>query len=66
MKLRPCPPGKRRPPFDGRTYINLRHPSDSVIFVLSESHLRRILGTVFDYYHEGRTHLGLEKETPKA
>ncbi len=34
------------------------------IIVLNEKHLRRILKEYFSYYHESRTHLGLEKETP--
>ncbi len=45
---------------------SIRRECTDHIVVLSESHLRRILGTYFEYYHEDRTHLGLEKETPKA
>ena len=34
------------------------------VIVINEAHVRR-LGRVFiDYYHEDRTHLGLEKDTP--
>ncbi len=32
--------------------------------VLNENHLRRVLRGYFKYYHEDRTHLGLEKEPP--
>ncbi len=32
--------------------------------VFNETHLRRILKEYFSYYHESRTHLGLEKDTP--
>jgi putative transposase len=36
------------------------------IIVLNEKHLRRILKEYFSYYHESRTHLGLEKDTPES
>jgi hypothetical protein len=35
-----------------------------LMFVFSENHLRQILRGYFDYYHEDRTHLSLDKETP--
>jgi putative transposase len=34
------------------------------VVVLSERHLRRLLGEYVAYYHEDRTHLGLNKDTP--
>ena len=34
------------------------------IVVLGERHLRRLLGEYVAYYHDDRTHLGLEKATP--
>jgi len=34
------------------------------IIVLNDRHLRRVLKEYFAYYHEARTHLGLEKDTP--
>lgn len=36
------------------------------VIMLNENHLRRILRSYFDYYHEDRTHLGLGKETPSG
>ena len=33
--------------------------------VLNEKHLQRILQEYFSYYHESRTHLGLEKDAPE-
>jgi len=36
------------------------------IIVLNEKYLRRILKEFFSYYHELRTHLGLEKDTPTS
>ena len=34
------------------------------VIVLNERHLRRLLKDYVRYYHEDRTHLGLEKDTP--
>lgn len=36
------------------------------VVVWNECHLSRILEAYFAYYNEDRTHLGLEKETPKG
>jgi len=33
--------------------------------IFNEKHLRRVLRAYFRYYHESRTHLGLEKDCPK-
>jgi hypothetical protein len=32
--------------------------------VLNENHLRRVLKEYLAYYHESRTHLGLDKDAP--
>ncbi len=34
------------------------------VIVLSERHLRRILHSYFEYYHESRTHLSLDRNSP--
>lgn len=34
------------------------------VIVLNERHLRRLMSEYVFYYHEDRTHLGLEKDTP--
>jgi hypothetical protein len=34
------------------------------VVVLNEWHLRRILQSYFDYYHDSRTHLSLNKDSP--
>ena len=34
------------------------------VIVLNEAHLKRLLSEYVRYYHEDRTHLGLDKETP--
>jgi hypothetical protein len=35
------------------------------VIVLNERHLKRLLSEYVRYYHEDRTHLGLEKQTPE-
>jgi putative transposase len=34
------------------------------VIALNERHLKRLLAEYVRYYHDDRTHLGLEKETP--
>jgi hypothetical protein len=34
------------------------------VIVLNERHLKRLMNEYTRYYHEDRTHLGLEKQTP--
>jgi putative transposase len=34
------------------------------VIVLNEWHLKRLMGEYIRYYHDDRTHLGLEKQTP--
>jgi len=40
-------------------------PPDHVI-VLNERHMKRLMGEYIRYYHDDRTHLTLEKQTPKG
>ena len=34
------------------------------VIALDERHLKRLLSQYISYYHDDRTHLGLEKQTP--
>ena len=43
---------------------SIRRECTDHVIVFGENHLRRILREYFEYYHEDRTHLGLDKETP--
>jgi transposase InsO family protein len=36
------------------------------VIVLNERHLKRLMAEYVRYYHEDRTHLGLDKQTPKG
>ena len=35
------------------------------MIAVNERQLRRVIRSYVDYYHEDRTHLGLEKDTPE-
>jgi len=43
---------------------SIRRECTDHVIVLNENHLRRVLRGYFKYYHEDRTHLGLNKEHP--
>ncbi|WP_363321030.1 hypothetical protein [Desulfobacula sp.] len=36
------------------------------MIVLNKNHLRRILTAYLGYYHDDKTHLGLDKDTPSG
>ena len=35
------------------------------VIILSERHLRRVLSSYFQYHHDARTHLSLDKDCPR-
>jgi hypothetical protein len=43
-----------------------RHDLLDHVIALNEQHLKRLLSEYVRYHHEDRTHLGLEKETPRG
>jgi transposase InsO family protein len=43
---------------------NCRHDLLDHVIVVNERHLKRLMNEYVRYYHEDRTHLGLEKQTP--
>jgi transposase InsO family protein len=43
---------------------NCRRDLFDHVIVLNERHLKRLMNEYIRYYHEDRTHLGLEKQTP--
>ena len=51
-------------PYVERLHGSIRRECTDHVIVLGERHLRRILRSYFEYYHEDRKHLGLGKETP--
>jgi putative transposase len=53
-------------PFCKRLIGSIRRDCLNHVVILGESHLRRILGRHFHYYHKYRTHLSLEKDAPES
>jgi len=51
-------------PFAERLIGSIRRECLHHVLVLSECHLHRILTRYFAYYHQARTHLSLDKDTP--
>ena len=45
---------------------SIRRECTDHVIVFSESHLRKILRSYFEYYNNDRTHLGLDKDTPNG
>jgi transposase InsO family protein len=52
-------------PYVERLIGSIRRECLDHTIILNEKHLRRVLKEYFKYYHESRTHLGLEKDCPK-
>ena len=51
-------------PYVERVIGSIRRECLNHVIVLNERHLRRILRDYFDYYHNSRTHLSLNKDPP--
>ena len=51
-------------PYVERLIGSIRRECLDHLIVLNEQHLRRILAEFFTYYHEARTHLSLERNSP--
>ncbi len=51
-------------PFSERWIGGLRRDCLDHLIAVSEGQLRRVIGSYVSYFHDHRTHLGLEKDTP--
>ncbi len=51
--------------FAERWIASLRRDCLDHVIAINERQLRRVVQSYVDYYHEDRTHLGLEKDTPQ-
>jgi transposase InsO family protein len=51
-------------PYAERAIGSIRRECLDHVIVLKEDHLRRILSSYCDYYHEARPHLSLERNSP--
>ena len=52
-------------PYVERVIGSIRRECLDHTIIFNENHLRRVLKEYFRYYHESRTHLGLEKDCPE-
>jgi transposase InsO family protein len=53
-------------PFVERLIGSIRRECTDHVIVLNETHLKNILCVYFQYYHNDRTHLSLEKDSPDS
>ena len=51
-------------PFIERIIGSIRRECTDHVIILNEAHLTRVLCSYFEYYHNDRTHLSLEKDPP--
>ena len=51
-------------PYVERVIGSLRRECLDHIVIFNKRHLRRVLSTYIDYYHQRRTHLSLDKDCP--
>ena len=52
-------------PYVERLIGSIRRECLDHTIIINEKRLRRVLKEYFKYYHESRTHLGLDKDCPK-
>jgi hypothetical protein len=52
-------------PYVERLIGSIRRECLDHVIILSERHLRRVLSSYFQYHHEARTHLSLDKDCPR-
>src|SRR5262249_11644109 len=52
-------------PYVERLIGSIRRECLDHVITLSERHLRRVLSSYFQYHHDARTHLSLDKDCPR-
>jgi putative transposase len=52
-------------PYVERLIGSIRRECLDHVIILSERHLRRVLSSYFQYHHDARTHLSLDKDCPR-
>jgi transposase InsO family protein len=52
-------------PYVERIIGSIRRECLNHVIIIDERHLRRVLSSYFQYYHESRTHLSLNKDCPE-
>ena len=53
-------------PYVERLIGSIRRECLDHVIILSERHLRRVLSAYFQYHHDARTHLSLDKDCPRS
>jgi len=67
MGIEEVPTAPRLPwqnPFRERVVGSIRRECLDHVIVLNEAHLHRILSSYFNYYHNSRCHLSLDRNSP--
>jgi hypothetical protein len=64
-EVKTAPRSPWQSPYVERVIGTLRRDCIDHVIVFNETHLRRILRDYLVYYHSCRTHLSLEKDSPK-
>jgi len=52
-------------PYAERLIGSIRRECLDHVIILNERHLRRVLSSYFQYHHDARTHLSLNKDCPR-
>ena len=65
-EVRIAPRSPWQSPYCERVIGSIRRDALDHVIVLNERHLRRVLGSYVDYYHDWRTHLSLEMDAPAS
>ena len=63
---RPSPRSPWQNPYVERVIGSIRWECLDHVVISNENHLRKVLRGCIDYYHESRTHLGLNKDCPAS
>jgi hypothetical protein len=63
VKIAPRSPWQN--PYCERVICSIRRDALDHVIVLNEQHLRRVLRSYVDYYHQWRTHRSLEMDAPE-
>ena len=53
-------------PYAERLIGSIRRECLDHVIILNERHLRRVLSSYFQYHHDARTHLSLDKDCPET
>jgi len=61
-QIRTSPRSPWQNPYVERVIGSIRRECLDHVIIFNENHLRRVLRGYIDYYHEARTHLGLDKD----